>query len=134
MQQVKEQLGGNPYFLSKVLNLLIGDDSDIKAVAGGSYQAYAALQLLFCPDIGQAGNSLKAEPAFVEKIKNAVETVGTKNPLLKQVYKESAFTLLEKVLASTIYAESLFIFVFHLSHLLLRSLLFPDSDQSFNVF
>lgn len=135
MKNVKEQLGGRQFYLGKVLDLLSGEITDLQEVSNGSYQAYAALLLLFCPDISQGtGNQRAAEPAFVEKIKSAIETIGTRNPLLKELYKESAFTLLEKVLASTIYADSLFIFVFHLSHLLLRSLLFPDSNQSYNIF
>ena len=36
--------------------------------------------------------------------------------------------MLEKLLASTEYGNELFIFVFHLSHLLLRKLLYPDTE------
>lgn len=56
------------------------------------------------------------------------------NQLLKQLYNESALSLLEKLLQSTPYGDTLMIFVFHLSHLLLRLLLFPDSEQSCKVF
>ena len=36
--------------------------------------------------------------------------------------------MLEKLLSSTAYGASLFIFVFHLSHLLLRKKLYPDTE------
>ena len=75
-----------------------------------------------------------AELFFIERIKNAIKKVGVNNPLLKNLYQESALSLLEKLLESTVYGSSLLIFVFHLSHLLLRMLLYPDSEQSCKVF
>ena len=78
-----------PFFLDKVLNLLCGDDSDIGTVCDGSYAGYAALELLFCPDLSQAGNAGQqnnAEPFFVVKIKQAIQVVGTQNPLLKSLF------------------------------------------------
>ena len=81
-----------------------------------------------------------AEPPFVAKIRDSITAVLTANPgtkmspLLKAVYKESAFTLLEKLLQSTPYMDSLMVFVFHLSHLLLRMLLYPDAEQCYLVF
>ena len=67
----------------------------MKLIAGTSYQAYAALELLFCPDISKGGaaqpraSSGSAELFFVEKIKDAVRQVGpgkNNNQLLKQLY------------------------------------------------
>ena len=55
--------------------------------------------------------------------------------MLKGLYADgSAFTLLEKLLKSNPFRESLLVIVFHLSHLLLRQLLYPDNEQSFIVF
>jgi len=66
----------------------------------------------------------------VGKIKEAVQQVGlaVRNDLFMQLYKESAFTMLEKLLQSTPFGDTLMIFVYHISHLLLRLLLFPDSE------
>lgn len=54
--------------------------------------------------------------------------------ILYQLYQESPFIMLEKLLKSTCYGTDLLILVFHLSHLLLRKLLYPDKEQSWIVF
>lgn len=94
------------------------------------------MDLLFCPELGQVKNSAgnASEPVFVSKIKDAISEMGTSNRLLEELYEDSAFTMLEKLLAKTVYGDSLMVLVFHLSHLLLRLLLFPDSAQSYIVF
>ena len=51
-----------------------------------------------------------------------------------EVYQQSPFAMLEKLLSSTAYGDSLMVFVFHLSHLLLRKLLYPDKTESIIVF
>ena len=95
------------------------------------------MDLLFCPELGQARSAANnaSEPIFVSKIKEAISEMGTNsNQLLEELYNDSAFTMLEKLLAKTQYDDSLMVLVFHLSHLLLRLLLFPDSSSSYIVF
>ena len=73
----------------------------------------------------------------VERIKNAIRMVDagkTRNNLLKSLFEESALVLLEKLLECTPYESTLMILVFHLSHLLLHLLLYPDSERAFHVF
>lgn len=136
IEQSRHSQANGGFFLNKILNLLCGDASDLAQVASGSYQAYAALDLLFCGSTFSAERANSAELFHVSKIKEAVSVVGipNNNQLFKQLYNASAFTLLEKLLESTPYKESLMIFVFHVSHLLLRQLLYPDNEQSVKVF
>ena len=53
MRDLRDQVRVNQYFfLNELLDVLCGEATDtLKEVAGNSYEAYAALSLLFCPDI-----------------------------------------------------------------------------------
>ena len=42
--------------------------------------------------------------------------------------------MLELLLSNTVCKDSLMVLVFHLSHLMMRLLLFPESSESFKVF
>ena len=42
--------GTQSFFLDKLVNLFLGDDTDLSSACGNSYHAVAALRLLFCPD------------------------------------------------------------------------------------
>ena len=75
---------------------------------------------------GQAASS--GEPFFAKKIRDAITHVGSSNKMLVELSKQSAFSLLENLLECTNYKDNLMVFVFHMSHLLLRLLLFPDGE------
>ena len=78
MRDLRDQVRVNQnFFLNELLDVLCGEATDtLREAAGNSYEAYAALNLLFCPDISQNAGAGK-EPIFVTKIKQALTTLGT---------------------------------------------------------
>ena len=53
MRDLRDQVRVNQnFFLNEVLDVLCGEATEtLREAAGNSYEAYAALSLLFCPDI-----------------------------------------------------------------------------------
>ena len=136
MQELRDQLriSKKAFYLNELLDLLCGDPGkNIEEAAGQSYEAYAAINMLFCPDLSKSSQVGK-DNLLVSQIKHALIALDTPNPILRELYQSSPFTLLEKLLGCTEYGSDLLILVFHMSHLLLRLLLFPDSEESYTVF
>lgn len=119
----------NAFPSARIAQFLLGDKKQLMKYCQKNWASYAAMTMLFSQDLAQIRPQDGLSP-HAQMIRNAVHETGPYKSVLGQVYTESPLTLLAKLED----ASKNLPLVFHLSHLFLRILLFPDSTDTFIIF